>query len=170
MVLALIAVHRPFTEHALLPNLAHLRVNPIQIYLSLTVPRQIGHMLPSSHTQRNSKRQAAEMRGRAAEASVAAIWQAQGFNVLAQRLRTRSGEIDLVVADPETLVFIEVKARKTFEDAAYALLPRQQMRLLQAADSALGLHADWSRPNIRFDVALVCDGKILNIEDAIRQN
>jgi putative endonuclease len=170
MVLALIAVHRPFTEHEWLPNLAHLRVNPIQIYLPLTISRQIGHMTPSSPTQRNSKRQAAEMRGRAAEAAVAAIWQAQGFNVLAQRLRTRSGEIDLIVADPETLVFVEVKARKTFEDAAYALLPRQQMRLLQAADSALGLHAEWNRPNIRFDVALVCDGKVENIEDAIRQN
>jgi putative endonuclease len=127
-------------------------------------------MAPSILTQRRTKRQNAELRGRAAEASVAGIWQAQGFNVLAQRLRTPSGEIDLVVADPETLVFVEVKARKTFDDAAYAVLPRQQMRLLQAAGSALGLHAEWSRPNIRFDVALVCNGQVRNIEDAIRQN
>jgi putative endonuclease len=115
-------------------------------------------------------RQAAETRGRTAEASVAAIWQAQGFSILAQRLRTKSGEIDLIVADPATLVFVEVKSRGTFADAAYAVLPRQQSRLLQAADSALAAHQEWSRPNIRFDVALVCNGAVQHIEDAIRQN
>ncbi len=145
-------------------------MNPAKIYHLLTGPRQTEYMIPCSPTQRRSERQTAEMRGRAAEASVAAIWQSQGFDVLAQRLRTRSGEIDLIVADRETLVFVEVKARQTFHDAAYAVLPRQQMRLLQAANSALGLHAEWNRPNIRFDVALVCNGKVQNIEDAIRQN
>lgn len=117
-----------------------------------------------------AKRQAAETQGRTAEASVAAIWQAQGFRILARRLRTQSGEIDLIVADPATLVFVEVKSRKTFTDAAYAVLPRQQSRLLQAADSALASHEEWSRPNIRFDVALVCNGAVQHIEDAIRQN
>jgi len=131
----------------------------------LTISRQI-HPMPISPL---AKRQAAESLGRAAEASVAAIWQAQGFSVLAQRLRTRSGEIDLVVADPGTLVFVEVKARRSFREAAYAVLPHQQLRLLQAADSALALHQDWNRPNIRFDVALVCNGAVQHIEDAIRQ-
>jgi putative endonuclease len=116
------------------------------------------------------KRQEAETKGRAAEASVAAIWQAQGFNILAQRLRTQSGEIDLIVADRSTLVFIEVKARKTFDAAAYSVLPRQQTRIVQAADSALAQHAEWSRPNIRFDIALVCNGRVRHIEDAIRLN
>ena len=117
-----------------------------------------------------SRRQAAEIRGRTAEASVAAIWQAQGFSILAQRLRTGTGEIDLVVADQATLVFVEVKSRKSFTEAAYAVLPRQQSRLLQAADSALALHEEWNRPNIRFDVALFCNGAVLQIEDAIRQS
>lgn len=116
-----------------------------------------------------AKRQAAESRGREAEASVTTVWQSQGFTVLAQRLRTKSGEIDLIVADPSTLVFIEVKARKTFTEAAYAVHPRQQSRLLQAANSALAAHEDWHRPNMRFDVALVCNGRIEHIEDAIRQ-
>ncbi len=116
-----------------------------------------------------SRRQAAETRGRTAESSVAAIWQAQGFSILAQRLRTRTGEIDLVVADQATLVFVEVKSRKSFTEAAYAVLPRQQSRLLQAADSALASHQEWNRPNIRFDVALCCNGAVQHIEDAIRQ-
>jgi putative endonuclease len=116
-----------------------------------------------------SRRQAAETRGRVAEASVAAIWQAKGFSVLAQRLRTGTGEIDLVVADQSTLIFVEVKSRKSFTEAAYAVLPRQQSRLLQAAGSALATHEEWNRPNIRFDVALFCNGAVQHIEDAVRQ-
>jgi putative endonuclease len=117
----------------------------------------------------SAKRQSAESRGRRAEASVAASWQSQGFQVLAQRLRTKSGEIDLIVADRSTLVFVEVKARRTFTEAAYAVIPRQQSRLIQAASSALATNEDWHRPNIRFDVALVCNGSIEHIQDAIRQ-
>lgn len=117
-----------------------------------------------------AKRQAAESRGRTAEASVAAVWQSQGYQVLAQRLRTKSGEIDLIVASTSTLVFVEVKARRTYSEAAYAVLPRQQSRLLQAAGSALADHEDWHRENIRFDIALVCNGSIQHIQDAIRQS
>jgi putative endonuclease len=115
------------------------------------------------------KRRKAEARGRDAENEVASIWRNRGFSVLAQRLRTKCGEIDLIVADRQTLVFMEVKARKSFSEAAYAVPPRQQMRLLEAAGTALAEHAEWERPNTRFDVALVCNGAIEHIQDAIRQ-
>jgi len=115
-----------------------------------------------------AKRRKAEARGRDAENEVASIWRSRGFSVLAQRLRTKSGEIDLIVADPQTLVFVEVKARNSFAEAAYAVPPRQQARLLEAAGTALAEHAEWERPNTRFDVALVCNGAIEHIPDAIR--
>ncbi len=73
-----------------------------------------------------------------------------------------------MVADQDVLVFIEVKARKSMIDAAYAVAPRQQARLLEAAEALLAWHPDWMRPNMRFDVALVCGGRIAHIEDAIR--
>jgi putative endonuclease len=120
------------------------------------------------HRQTVAKRRGAEIRGRQAEADVAAIWSARGFDILAQRLRTKSGEIDLVIANPDTLVFVEVKTRRTLAEAAYAVVPRQQRRLLEAAGLALAEHTDWLRPAMRFDVALVCDGAIEHIEDAIR--
>lgn len=114
------------------------------------------------------QRRQAEARGRLAEDSVAAVWRSQGFSVLARRLRTKSGEIDLVVADSATLVFVEVKARNSFTQAAYAVQPRQQARLLEAAGAALAEHADWQRADTRFDVALVCGGAVCHIRDAIR--
>ncbi len=88
--------------------------------------------------------------------------------MLAQRLRTKCGEIDLVVADPTTLVFVEVKARNSFGQAAYAVQPRQQSRLLEAAGAAMAEHVEWQRPDTRFDVALVCGRTVRHIQDAIR--
>jgi putative endonuclease len=99
------------------------------------------------------KRQAAEAKGRVAEAFVAQHWQSHGFNILAQRMRTKAGEIDLIVADSSTLIFVEVKSRKSF---------------VQAANAVLADHEDWGRPNIRFDIALVCNGAVEHIHDAIR--
>jgi len=116
------------------------------------------------------KRRDAECRGRAAESAVAARWRSKGFSVLAQRLRTGLGEIDLIVADKDILVFVEVKARTSLTAAAHAVPPRQQVRLLNAAELALAVHQDWHRPAIRFDVALVCGNTVHDIEDAIRYN
>jgi putative endonuclease len=117
-----------------------------------------------------SHRREAETRGRQAEDSVAGIWRSRGYDVLAQRLRTKAGEIDLVVANSSTLVFVEVKARQSFTEAAYALQPRQQSRLLEAASLILAERVEWNRPATRFDVALVCNGAVRHIRDAIRYN
>jgi len=103
-----------------------------------------------------------------AEADVALFWEGKGFRVLAQRLRTGAGELDLVVANRDLLVFVEVKARRSMAAAAEAVSARQQARLLEAASLALACHEDWHRPNMRFDVALVCNGRVEQIEDAIR--
>jgi putative endonuclease len=117
-----------------------------------------------------AKRRNAEQYGRDAELAVLADWQLRGFDVLAQRQRSRLGEIDLVVANDHLLVFVEVKARNSFAEAAHAVAPRQQARLLQAAESLLAVNESWNRESVRFDVALVCHGAIHHIEDAIRYN
>lgn len=114
------------------------------------------------------KRRRAEDFGRLAEAGVAQAWAANGYEILARRLRTGAGEIDLVAADDETLVFIEVKARRSLAAAADAVTPRQQARLLEAAGIALALNPDWERGATRFDVALVSPEGTRHIEDAIR--
>lgn len=119
------------------------------------------------------RRRAAEHLGRSAEEAVARHMEAQGYAVLARRLRTGAGEIDIVVADDARLLFIEVKARGSLAAAADAISSRQQARLLEAASVALMRHEAWARPQTRFDVALVAPGAVpaLDIEileDAIR--
>lgn len=116
----------------------------------------------------NGKRRAAERLGRIAENDVAREWESKGFAVLARRLRTPAGELDLVVADQQTLIFIEVKARRSMSEAAYSISARQQARLLEGASVALAINPAWQRPDTRFDVALVSPAGIETIEDAIR--
>jgi len=114
------------------------------------------------------RRRVAEARGRDAEDRVAAAWEARGFSVLARRLRTKAGELDLVLADQNTLIFMEVKARASLDEAAHSISARQQGRLLDAAGLALAEHQEWERPATRFDVSLVTPGGTSHIEDALR--
>ncbi|MCB5944938.1 YraN family protein [Acidocella sp. KAb 2-4] len=115
-----------------------------------------------------ARRRAAQALGCGAEDLVAERLVAKGYQILARRLRTKAGEIDLVAANAGRLLFVEVKARASFTEAAYAVSARQQARLLAAAELALALHPDWAREETRFDVALIAAGGVEMIEDALR--
>lgn len=104
-----------------------------------------------------------------AEAAAEAALVAKGWQVLARRLRTAAGELDLVAERAGLLAFIEVKRRSTLADAAAALGPRQRARLLAAAEIVLGEHPDWGRAGARFDVLLVDgQGRVRRVADAFR--
>ena len=82
------------------------------------------------------KRQAAERRGHKGEA-LAAFWlQLHGWRVLARRLRTPVGAIDLVVRRGRTVAFVEVKARATTVEADLSL-DRHRLRRVAAAANAV---------------------------------
>jgi putative endonuclease len=114
-------------------------------------------------------RAAAEARGRAAELRVAARLAEDGWQVLDHRARTVAGEIDLVAERDGLLAFIEVKARATLVDAAYALGARQRQRLMAAAEIWLASHPGRGERGIRFDVLLTdSKGGMRRIADAFR--
>ncbi len=73
--------------------------------------------------------------GAAAEALAAAFLEAHGLSVLARNFRCRGGEIDLVCADGDTLVFVEVRLRsgERFGGAAYSIGVHKQRRIVLAA-------------------------------------
>lgn len=75
--------------------------------------------------------------------------------MLAERFRTPLGEIDLVLRRRSLLVFAEVKARGTFEEAMYALRPQQQERLARAAEIFLRDHPVHAACEMRFDLIAV---------------
>ena len=108
-------------------------------------------------------------RGKDAEAAACRALTRDGWNVLAQRLRTEAGEIDVVAAKPDMLAIVEVKSRPTLGDAAMALGARQRARLLAAAEIVLAEHPEWVREGMRFDLMVVdASGTVRRIADAFR--
>jgi putative endonuclease len=108
-------------------------------------------------------------RGIDAETAACLALVRHGWIVLARRLRTEAGEIDIIAAQPDLLAIIEVKARRTLGDAAQALSARQRSRLIAAADIALAEHPEWAREGMRFDLMVVdAAGAVRRIADAFR--
>lgn len=114
--------------------------------------------------------QAAHRRGMAAEAAACAALVADGWAVLARRLRTAAGEIDILAQRDGLLAVVEVKARPRLDLAAAALGPRQRARLLAAAEVVLAADPSLGPSGVRFDVLLVdAAGRVRRITDAFRQ-
>ena len=101
------------------------------------------------------ERVAAFRTGLSAESRAAAFLMAKGYRILAKRFRTPYGEIDLVARRRNLLAFVEVKARASLDDAAYAVTPRQQQRIINAAQAWLMTHPEHAEFDLRFDVVLI---------------
>jgi len=100
-------------------------------------------------------RVAAFRTGLSAESRAAAYLMAKGYRILAKRFRTPHGEIDLVAKRWNLLAFVEVKARATLDDAALAVTPRQQARIVDAAQAWLVMHPEHADFELRFDAVLI---------------
>ena len=72
-----------------------------------------------------------------------------------RRLRSPVGEIDIIARRGDVLAFIEVKARPSHAQAAYAVTKRQQGRLVRAALLYIARRPKLSKLAMRFDVMLV---------------
>src|SRR5258706_5655735 len=105
-------------------------------------------------------RVAAFRTGLSAEARAAAYLMAKGYRILAKRFRTPYGEIDLVARRRNLVAFIEVKARATIDDAAYAVTPRQQQRIIAAAQAWLMAHPEHADFELRFDAVLIAPRRL----------
>ena len=89
-----------------------------------------------------------------------------GYEVLDQNWRVKSGEIDLVLARGDEIVFCEVKARRSdrFGSPAEAVDRRKQIRIRSLAAQWLRTH-DRSG-HVRFDVATLTGTRLEVIEGA----
>jgi putative endonuclease len=106
------------------------------------------------------ERIAAFRTGLSAETRAAAFLMAKGYRILAKRFRTRYGEIDIVAKRRNLLAFVEVKARATLDDAAYALTARQQARIIDAAQAWLVAHPEQADFELRFDAMLIAPRRL----------
>jgi putative endonuclease len=114
-----------------------------------------GEGTASPDKQAAPERVAAFRTGLSAESRAAAYLMAKGYRILARRFRTPHGEIDLVARRRNLLAFVEVKARATLDEAAFAVTPRQQLRIINAAQAWLVAHPEHAECELRFDAILI---------------
>jgi putative endonuclease len=100
------------------------------------------------------KRARAEKGGRRAE-TIAAWWlRLKGWAILARRVRTPVGEVDLVARRGRILAFVEVKARASAGEAALAL-DDYRLRRVAAAAEALAHRYARAGDDLRIDAIFV---------------
>jgi putative endonuclease len=102
----------------------------------------------------NSRRRAYRL-GHDAE-NRAVLWlRLKGYRILARRYKTPLGEIDIVARRRGVIGFVEVKARRSLEEARHALKPHQRQRIERAARIWLQNFDKPAYHTKRFDVILI---------------
>ncbi|MEP9318032.1 YraN family protein [Pseudomonas sp. LABIM340] len=95
--------------------------------------------------------------GRQAEAAALAHLEQHGLRLLAQNWTCRRGELDLVMLDGDTVVFVEVRSRRhsAWGGALESVDWRKRQRLAISAELFLQQNARWSSHPCRFDVVAI---------------
>jgi putative endonuclease len=98
--------------------------------------------------------------GAQAERQAAQYLRQQGLQPVAQNYRSRFGEIDLIMRDGATLVFVEVRLRRNgdFGGAAASIDAHKQRRIVRTAQQYLAGLAHV--PPCRFDAVLMGDSDV----------
>ena len=102
-----------------------------------------------------------QLAGDAGEDAALAHLQRQGLTLVERNFRCRGGELDLIMRDGATMVFVEVRKRagSAFGGAAASIGPAKQARLVKAAETWLQRYR--MPPACRFDVIAI-DGDALS--------
>ena len=109
-------------------------------------------------------------RGAEYEALAARHLEAQGLRIVDRNVCFRGGELDLVADDGGTVVFVEVRFRRSaaFGDASESVALRKQQRLVRAAELYLARHPERAQRPCRFDLVAIDGERLEWLRDAFR--
>lgn len=101
--------------------------------------------------------------GKNAEELAAVYLQQQGLTLLSSNYRCKFGEIDLIMRDSQSLVFVEVRLRSSaaFGGAASSITLQKQRKIAMTAEHYLQQHGNQA---CRFDAILMDRSQPQHIE------
>ncbi len=102
-----------------------------------------------------AERRARLRRGRVSEAIAAGVLMAKGYRIVGRRVKTPAGEVDIIAVRAKRLAFIEVKRRRTREDAEAAITKKQASRIRRAANLWLARHPRYHEHEFGFDIVFL---------------
>lgn len=100
----------------------------------------------------------AESRGRRGEFLAAWYFRLKGWRILARRVKTARGEVDLVARRGRTVAFVEVKWRGSGEELDLAV-DEYRLRRVAAASEAIAHRFAGAGDVQRIDVLLLAPGR-----------
>jgi len=109
----------------------------------------------SQNSSQTARRKAANAAGHAAEWLAAGWLLLKGYRILGRRYRVRLGEVDLIAAKGGVVTFVEVKMRRSIEDAQSALTRKGCQRSRSAASRWLSARPRYLNLERRFDAVLI---------------
>jgi putative endonuclease len=96
------------------------------------------------------------LQGRKGERIACRFLLRQGFDILVRRYRGKSGELDIVAFEKETLVFIEVKTRSSRDfGEPYEFVDWQKQQILRRVADQFIVDNDLGNYSYRFDIVSV---------------
>jgi len=96
------------------------------------------------------------LQGRRGERTACRYLLKQGFDVLARRYRSRSGELDIIALEKDTLVFVEVKTRSSSQfGEPWEFVDWQKQQILRRTAEDFIADHDLGQYAYRFDIVSV---------------
>lgn len=94
--------------------------------------------------------------GRYGEDLAVKYLRSKGYKIIEKNFRCRVGEIDIIIQDKETLVFVEVKTRysQDFGKPEEAITPRKLKSIIKTLEFYKNLHLDLPE-SLRIDAILI---------------
>ncbi len=108
--------------------------------------------MPPLPSNRKSNRKRAERRGRFGERLAALHLRLKLYRIVARRVKTPLGEIDLIARKGDVLAIVEVKTRRRSGEEEQAQAAVNRKRIIRAAKYYLSGHPRFAGLTVRFDL------------------
>ena len=111
-------------------------------------------------------------KGRSGEDAAASYLEEKGIKILEKNFRSRTGEIDIVALDGDTLVFVEVKAWASYgiDALEYAIDAKKRHKIIETSKYFLSVHREYRYMAVRFDVVFVSSMEITHLASAFMEH
>jgi len=111
-------------------------------------------------------------KGRTGEAAAAFLLEEKGMRILEKNFRSRTGEVDIVALDGDTVVFVEVKTWAVYgiDALEHALNTKKKQKIIETSKYFLSLHREYRYMAIRFDVILFSSEGITYLASAFTES
>ena len=107
-------------------------------------------------------------KGPGGEDEAAHFLEKKGLKIVSRNFRHRSGEVDIIALDGDTLVFVEVKTWSFYgiDALEHGLNEKKQRRIIETAKYFMSFHREYIYMAIRFDIIFISPGGITHLASA----